>query len=146
MNINFFNKAYVDDAREEYAEIMIKEYKEKIVKEEEILRKKKIISDIFVEIMSEQPRRKNGEWIISGAISRNKQRNSYGNLVVSNQDRMDFEYASEFLNECGINNRISLQDDDYIILYFDLSLQERDELEQYMKDKNQEKVLRRVEI
>lgn len=146
MNINFLNKAYVDDAREEYAEIMIKEYKEKIVKEEEILRKKKIISDIFVEIMSEQPIRENGKWIISGAISRNKQRNSHGNLVVSNQDRMDFEYASEFLNECGINNSISLQDDDYIFLYFDLSLQERDELEQYMKDKNQEKVLRRVEI
>lgn len=146
MNINFLNETYVDDAREESAEIMIKEYKEKIEKEESILRKKKIISDIFVEIMNEQPRRKNGEWIISGAISRKKQENSCGDLVVSNDDRIDFEYASRFLNECGINNRISLQHKGFIFLYFNLSLQERDELEQYMKDKNQEKVLKRIKI
>ena len=146
MNKSFLDESYIKEEREEYAETLIKEYKEKLKSEELILRKKKIISDIFVEIMNERPRRNDGEWIISGSICRRKQENSCGDLVVSEEDRTDFEYASRFLNECGINNKISLQHKELIFLYFDLALQERDELEQYMIDNKQEKVLKRVKI
>lgn len=146
MNINILEDMYISDEREKSAEISIKEHKRIISEEEIVLRKKNIVNDIFVELLNAQPRRVNGEWIVNGTISRRKQNNCFGEVVARDEDLVDFQYASYFLNECGIPNKIDLRFPEFIFLHFELSLQERDELEQYMISNEQEGVLKRIKI
>lgn len=147
MKIEELNKEYITENQEEVSECLIKKYEEKIQQEQILLRKKRIIEEIFVSLLNAQPHRKDGKWIVSGIIKRDKEKvSNYSNYQLAREDREDLEYASGFLTACDIPNRIDFQMEKYVDLSFYATLEERDQLEQFMVDKKQEKILTKIKI
>ena len=145
MNIEELKKEYISEGHGIAAEYLIKEYEEKIKEEKIILRKRKIMEEILLELLNAHPYNKEGEWIVSGAVRKYKEKISEsGDYELSKEDREDLEFASGFLTACEIPNKISFKTKDMAALYFDATIQERDQLEQYMIENKQEKTLAKI--
>ncbi len=138
MNIENLNSGYVRDAEEYAAKLLIKEYEKKIEEQKQVLKKKMIIKDIFVDLLNAKPYKENGEWFVSGEVRRDKQKDLFGEYRLSSEDRLALDFASGYLTSCGIPNSISLNENEFVSLNFRTTLQERDSLEEYMM-KNEEK-------
>ena len=142
MKMDEMRKEYITEKQVQNSECIIKECEEKLKKEQETVRKKKMIEEIFVNLLDAKPFKMDGVWQVKVDIYREKEfvGDSY---EVSDKDQKDINFMSCFLSLCDIKNDIS---DSYktIHLSFTTTLEERDLIEQFLVNNNEQQTLGKI--
>lgn len=142
MKIEEMKKEYITELQAENSECIIKECEERLKKEQDTLRKKKLIEEVFVSLLDAAPFKKDGVWLVKVDIYREKEMVG-DSLMLSHKDENDIYFLICFLNLCGIKNDIS---DSYRTthLIFTTTLEERDQIEQFLVNNNEQKTLGKI--
>lgn len=142
MKMDEMRKEYITEKQLQNSEYIIKECEEKLKKEQDTVRKKKMIEEIFVNLLDAKPFKMDGVWQVKVDIYREKEFVG-GSYEISDIDRKDINFMSCFLSLCDIKNDIS---DGYRTLHlsFTTTLEERDQIEQFLVNNNEQQTLGKI--
>lgn len=146
MNIDELTNSILSDERKQLSKKIIKDYYQKIKEEEALMKNsEEIVEEILIKLLNATPVRNDGKWIVSGYISKSKHEDKNGKYKLSSDDKNALNYALEFLDKCGIPNRIDYPNsNEAVVIYFNVTLDERDEIENYLNKTHHEKILSKV--